>query len=227
MKYYQVCLQVEGRPCLVVGGGRVASRKARGLLESGARVTVVSPELSEELRALADSGAISWQARGYKAGEAAGYFLVMAATDDQAVQKMVYADAEQANTLVNVADVPERCNFILPALVRRGGLTIAVSTSGNSPALAKKMRRQLENQFGWEYETLCAVMGVLRPVVLARGNSQQENEDVFNRLLGQGLLERIADRDWPGVMAGIDEALGFSLPADTAAILERIVTGAG
>ena len=216
MEYYPVCLRIEGKPCLVVGGGRVASRKAAGLLAAGAVVTVVSPELSSSLDALRRRGAVVWEERGYRPGDAAGFFLVMAATDDEGVQRMVYEDAERLNILVNVADVPQRCNFILPALVRRGPLSIAVSTSGNSPALAKKLRRELEKRFGREYEILCSLMGDLRPWVLGRGLEQEDNEDAFNRMLAGDTLSLIAAGDSVGLRRRVEEAVGREMPADLA-----------
>ncbi|MFP3982558.1 MAG: bifunctional precorrin-2 dehydrogenase/sirohydrochlorin ferrochelatase, partial [Desulfurivibrionaceae bacterium] len=162
MSYFPVCLDLNNRPCLVIGGGRVAARKAKQLLACGAEVSVISPELDSELAVLADAGQINWQQRFYKKGDLVRAFLVIAATDDPAVQSAVYAEAEDVGVLLNVADAPQWCNFILPATVRRGDLAVSISTSGRSPALAKKLREDLEEQFGNEYDLLLRLLGSLR-----------------------------------------------------------------
>src|SRR5439155_11533733 len=125
--------------CLVVGGGTVGLEKASGLLATGARVTVVSPELHDDLRALG----VEWKPRRYRKGDLKGAFLVIAATSDRAVNERVHRDAEERGMLCNVADVPDLCNFILPAVHREGPIAIAVSTGGASPALAKRLRSQI------------------------------------------------------------------------------------
>lgn len=222
MNYYPICLRIEGRQCLVVGGGRVAERKARGLLDSGAGVTVVSPELTEGLHALRAAGAITWAARGYQPGDAAGFFLVMAATDDPAVQDRIQADAARLNILLNVADVPEKCNFILPALVKRGPLTLAISTSGKSPALAKTLRKELEAWLGPEYELLTEVMGLIRPHVLEGNLPQAENEKIFQGLLDGGMAEIIGRGEWPALQAYLEAGLPQRLPPDLAVQLKKL-----
>jgi len=223
MKYYPIALQIEGRRCLVVGGGKVAERKARGLLDSGARVVVVSPELTTGLDTLRAEGAITWEPRGYQAGDAQGYFLVMAATDDPAVQAQVHADAERFNLLLNVADVPERCNFILPALVRRGPLTVAISTSGKSPALAKRLSQEIGAWLGPEYELATETLGLIRPYILARGLPQAENERIFQSLLEAGIVERIGQGDGPGLLAMVGRGLGHEVPPELAVQLKNLL----
>jgi len=223
MKYYSVCLQIQGRPCLVVGGGKVAERKVRGLLASGGTVTVVSPGLTPGLLRLEAEGAITWASRCYQPGEAEGFFLVMTATDDPAVQDQVCADGDRYNLLVNVADVPEKCNFILPALVRRGPVSIAISTSGKSPALAKKLRRELEAAVGTEYELVAELLGALRPHVLQWGLPQADNEILFNRLVEGKLLTLVLERDWLKVQHYLEKGLGRALPSDVAEKLKKLV----
>lgn len=223
MNYYPICLKIEGRPCLVVGGGKVASRKVEGLLAAGARVTVISPELSDGLARLRDEGAIVWQPRGYQVGDGEGYFLLMAATDDPAVQDLVQADAERLQSLVNVADVPEKCNFILPAVVKRGALSIAISTSGKSPALAKKLRRELTAWLGQEYALLTEVMGLLRPYVLVRGLAQAANEAIFMDLLEGGALDAIRKADWPGLKECLERGLNQALAPSLAEELKKLL----
>lgn len=225
MKYYPVCLHVEGRRCLVVGGGKVAERKARGLLDSGALVSVISPELTLGLAQLEAEGAISWAKRRYQPGDAEGFFLVMAATDDPVVQDQVRDDGIRFNLLVNVADVPEKCNFILPALVRRGPLSIAISTSGKSPALAKKLRRELEAGLGPEYELVAGMMGMLRPHVLQWNMPQAENEILFNGLIEGGIIPLVIGRDWPKIQDYLEQGLGRTLPEGLARQLKKLVIG--
>ncbi|NOX25616.1 MAG: bifunctional precorrin-2 dehydrogenase/sirohydrochlorin ferrochelatase [Deltaproteobacteria bacterium] len=208
MKYYPVFLRIKARLCLVVGGGRVAERKVKGLLECGAKVVVVSPELTACLRELYDERVISWQARVYHRDDITGAILAIAATDDPGVQDMVAADAERHNIMLNVVDVPAKCNFILPALVKRGDLAIAISTSGNSPALAKKLRHELAAQIGREYEILNNLMGILRPEVMARGLPQNDNEQLFGRLLTDDMLIWLRDNNWPQIKAHFESIIG-------------------
>jgi len=194
--------------CIVVGGGNVAERKAKSLLQCGASLKVVSPVLGSDLRALYEQGKIDWVSRPYQPGDLAGAFLVIAATDDPNVQRQVFSEAEENNILVNVADVPERCNFILPANVRRGDFTISVSTAGKSPALARKLRQALQKQFGSEYGILVELLGALRPMVMDRGKTQPENKEMFERLLADDLAGWIRDGAWESISGHIHGVLG-------------------
>jgi siroheme synthase-like protein len=140
---YPVTLVVDGRPCLVVGGGRVAARKVEGLRESGAQVHVLAPAVDASLKA---AEGVTWEERPYQSGDAAGYRLVVAATDDRGVNGDVAADAERHGVWVNSADDPERCTFTLPSVVRRGPLLVSVSTSDRSPAVARWLRERLDQE---------------------------------------------------------------------------------
>jgi siroheme synthase-like protein len=171
---YAVNLIVDGRPCLVVGGGAVARRKVEGLLPCGAVVTVVAPDVEPRLAALADEGAITVHRRGYDRGEAAGYRLVLAATDDPAVNRTVYEDGDAAGVWVNSADDPEWCSFTLPGVVRRGPILVTVATGGHSPALAAWLRRRLDEELGEEYEVLLRLLSEVRANVKAAGRSTEE-----------------------------------------------------
>ncbi len=181
--FYMTCLDVAGRRCLVVGGGSVGLEKARGLLECGARVTVVSPELHEELAALP----VSWARRRYRKRDLKGAFLVIAATSDRAVNERVHRDAESRGMLCNVADVPELCNFILPAVHREGPIAVAVSTGGASPALAKRLRSQIAELVRPEHAVLAEQLRALRPEVKARVPSYAERRDHFEELVTERL----------------------------------------
>lgn len=223
MQYYPICLQIEGRRCLVIGGGAVAERKVRGLLESGAVVVVISPQLTEVLSALQAAGKIVWEPRGYQADDVAGFFLVMAATDDRLVQDQVQSDAERHQILINVADVPEKCNFILPALVKRGALSVAISTSGKSPALAKRLRRELQRLIGQDYEIVTEVMGLIRPCVLQWGLPQAENEKIFQGLVDGDLLMLVSQRDWSPLQAYLEQGLHEKLPPELSSQLKKLL----
>jgi siroheme synthase-like protein len=160
--HYPLCLDLTGRRCVVVGGGAVASRKVAGLVASGARVTVVAPDQAPELQALARAGRIQAQERPYAEGDLADAVLAIAATDVPGVNARVAADARASGILVNVVDDPATGTFILPAVVRRGDLQIAVSTGGRSPALARRVREDLERLLPPEYPALLGLFGELR-----------------------------------------------------------------
>ncbi len=177
MRYFPICLDLSGKTCIVIGGGQVAERKIRSLLECGARITVVSPELTDEIAELAACGRIQFRQRPYRDGDLQGSFLTIAATDDPAVQQAVQAEAERHNLLLNVADVPERCNFILPATLRRGDLAISVSTGGKSPALARQIRQELEGRFDSAYASIptCLARSPLCPAAEPQPPGKQKN----------------------------------------------------
>lgn len=214
MAFYPVSLEIEDKPCVVVGGGRVAERKVHGLLACGARLRVVSPELTEGLASLVKGGRIAWLERGYQEGDLDGAFLVIAATDDRDVQLRVHREAVDRKIWLNVADVPELCSFILPATVRQGDLTISISTGGKSPALARHLRIDLEKSFGEEYKLLVDILGILRPAVLAAGGTHAENEILFNRLFGEEVLSWIRHRQWEKLKEYLRTVLGEEVPAD-------------
>jgi siroheme synthase-like protein len=160
--FYIACLRLSGRRCLVVGGGEVGLEKVEGLLACDADVTLVAPEAEPALQEYAREGSIAWQQRPYESGDLEGTFLVIASTDDTDVNIRVYEDAEARAMLVNVVDVPPLCNFILPAIVRSGPLAIAISTAGASPALAKRMKREIADAFGEPYARLAVVLNDAR-----------------------------------------------------------------
>ena len=208
MSFYPICLDLEARACVVVGGGRVAERKVLGLLSCQAQVSVISPELTEELQLQHASGNIEWIDREYRQGDLAQAFLVIAATDDEETQKQVYVEADTNNLLLNVADVPQRCNFILPASAKQGDLTISVSTAGKSPALARKIRMELEKRYGPEYRVLVDILAAIRPQVLASGLPQIENEQLFKQLLQNDMEEWIKNKNWDSIENHLRAVLG-------------------
>src|SRR6476469_7212400 len=159
---YIACLRLGGRRCLVVGGGEVGLEKVEGLLACGADVTLVAPTAVAELEELAREGSIRWEQRAYEPADLEGSFLAIASTDDTDVNIRIYEEAEARAMLVNVVDVPPLCNFILPAIVRTGPLAIAISTAGASPALAKRMKREVSELFGEEYARLAIMLNDVR-----------------------------------------------------------------
>lgn len=208
MQYYPVQLDIRGRQCLVVGGGAVGSRKVDGLLSCGARVTVVSPQITESLRRLGARGAVTLWEREYAAADLAGMFLVIGATDDQDLNRRLSADAAQLKILCNIADRPEKCNFILPAVVQRGDLVITVSTSGKSPALAKKLRQTLEDQFGEEYAVLLDLMGAIRKRLLAQEHAPEAHRPIFEKIIRSDILTWIRAGRMQDVDRLLKEVLG-------------------
>jgi siroheme synthase-like protein len=171
----------------VVGGGRVAVTKVTGLLDAGARVTVVAPEVDPGLAEAADGGALAVERRPYRPGEAAGYRFVIAATGDPAVNQQVYDDGESAGVWVNSADDPERCTAILPARVRQGRLTVTVSTGGHSPAVASWLRERLAADLGPEYDELIELLAEARQEVQAQGLGTESLD--WKRALASGILD--------------------------------------
>lgn len=208
MKYYPVHLDIDNRPCLVVGGGEVGRRKALGLLDCGARVTVVSPKVTERLMALAEEGRVRLHLRPYRTEDLEGMFLVMGATDDEALNRRIHADAEARKVLCNIADRPAVCNFILPSVIRRGELIVTVSTSGRSPAFAKHLRKRLEDQFGDAYGPFLTLMGNIRKRLLAEAHAPETHKPLFEAMIAEGLLELVEKGDIPGIDALLRRTLG-------------------
>ncbi len=184
---------LSNRRTVVVGGGSIASRKVRGLLTAGAHVTVISPDLNPELRRLAAAGRVTLVERAYRAGDLAGAFIVIGATDDPAVNEAVWQEAEERGCLVNVVDDPPHCNFILPAIVRRGPVSVSISTGGSSPALARRLRERLEALIGPEYGQLAALLGELRPELLARYKDEKARMQAAFRLVDSDLFDIIQE----------------------------------
>lgn len=208
MRYYPVQLDIRGRRCLVVGGGGVGTRKAEGLIACGAAVTVVAPEAHGRLKELAAAGRIALAERAFRPEDLAGVFLVIGATDDEQLNRRVSEEAERRGILCNIADRPEACSFILPAVVRRGELTLAVSTGGRSPALAKKLRGELERQFGPEYAVLLDLLGAIRRRLLAQAHAPEAHKPLFERLVESDILEMIRRNDRAAIDCLLKEILG-------------------
>jgi precorrin-2 dehydrogenase / sirohydrochlorin ferrochelatase len=182
--FYIACLKLSGRRCLVIGGGEVGLEKVEGLLACDGRVTVIAPELEPALERYAREGSIDWEQRRYAgASDLEDAFMVIAATDDTDVNIAVYENAERRAMLVNVVDVPPLCNFILPAIVRSGPLAIAISTAGASPALAKRMKREIAGQFGEPYARLAVLLNEARGWAKGTLATYQERKEFFEGIV--------------------------------------------
>ena len=205
--YYPMMVDLAGRRCLVVGGGRVAERKVALLLDCGAEVTVVSPVATRKIAGLAARGAIRLARRTVRSGDMDRAFLAFAATDDSQVNQSVAHEVRKAGGLVNVADAPEACNFLVPSVVRRGDLTIAISTGGGSPALAKKLRQRLEATIGPEYEAFLAALRELRTRAQQVIADPTERQALFRRAVDSDLFEHAARGDRAAVATCISELL--------------------
>ncbi|HSI31112.1 MAG TPA: bifunctional precorrin-2 dehydrogenase/sirohydrochlorin ferrochelatase [Miltoncostaeaceae bacterium] len=212
--FYPMFVDVEGRRCLVVGGGPVATEKVEKLLEHGAVVRLVSPETTDSLAAMVASGAVAeHRARAYAPEDLDGCFLVIAATNLDAVNRMVWQDAEARNLLCNVVDVPPLCNFIVPSIVRRGELALAISTGGASPVVAKHIRRELEQVYGPEWEALVDLLRDVRDELKSRYPDMPSRRDAVERLMETDVVRRLADGDEEGARELAHRVLDIGVPA--------------
>jgi precorrin-2 dehydrogenase/sirohydrochlorin ferrochelatase len=182
-RFYIACLKLTGRRCVVVGGGEIGLEKVEGLLACDGRVVLVAPAAVPELEALAAEGSIEWIRRDYESGDLEHTFIAIAATDDTDTNIRVYEDAERRAMLVNIVDVPPLCNFILPAIVRTGPLAIAISTAGASPALAKRIKRQIAEEFGAEYARLAIMLNDVRGWAKGTLPTYQDRKAFFEEIV--------------------------------------------
>jgi precorrin-2 dehydrogenase/sirohydrochlorin ferrochelatase len=183
--FYIACLKLSGRRCVVVGGGEIGLEKVEGLLACDGEVTLIAPDAVPTLRELAAEGSIRWERREYTGpADLEGVFMAIAATNDTDVNIAVYDDAERRAMLVNVVDVPPLCNFILPAIVRTGPLAIAISTAGASPALAKRIKREVAAQFGEPYARLAVLLNEVRGWAKATLPTYQDRKEFFEGIVG-------------------------------------------
>jgi precorrin-2 dehydrogenase / sirohydrochlorin ferrochelatase len=181
--FYIACLKLTGRRCLVVGGGDIGLEKVEGLLACDAKVVLVAPDATEPLRELAAEGSIEWVRREYQPSDLERTFIAIAATNDTDVNIRVYEDAERRAMLVNIVDVPPLCNFILPAIVRTGPLAIAISTAGASPALAKRIKRQIADEYGEPYARLAVLLNEARGWAKGTLPTYQDRKEFFEGIV--------------------------------------------
>jgi siroheme synthase-like protein len=210
VNYYPVYLNLQGRRCVVIGGGPIAEGKVKGLLEVGAQVSLVSPSLTPALQALADEARLTHLRRSYQPGDLAGALLVISATDDRAVNERVWEEASALNLLVNVVDDTPHCNFIAPSILRRGDLAIAISTSGKAPALAVRLRQQLEGLVGDEHARFLELAGTLREPLAARYPSFEQRKALWYQLVDSDVLDLLRSGDEAAARQRITEIMGVS-----------------
>lgn len=209
MAYYPIYLQLHDRPCLVVGGGKIAEDKVKGLLAAGARVTVVSPQLTSYLSELVERNEIRHTARRYRSGDLVGAFMVICATDQAEVNHQVWREAFTHRQLVNVVDDTPHCNFIAPALLRNGDLTIAISTGGKAPALAVRLKERLQREIGPEYERFLELVGQLREPLSQRVPDFETRKALWYELVDSEALNLLAQGDEPAAVEVISQVVGF------------------
>jgi siroheme synthase-like protein len=191
-----IALKVKGKKCVVVGGGEVAAQKVKQLLECSASVIIVSPNLCLELEKLAAEGRIQWLPKRYEPSVLDGAFLTFACTDDQQVNRQVFADCDACGILCNVVDVPELCHFYMPSILRRGDLVITVSTSGNSPAFAKKVRLFLESLIGDEFGLLVELLGELKEEIRSRLKTIEQRRQFIELIWKSDVWRYLREENW-------------------------------
>jgi siroheme synthase-like protein len=213
MGYYPLFLEMKDRPCLVVGGGQVAQRKVEGLLTADAAVTVVSPDLTEALAALKTEGRIEHRQREYQRGDMEGFAIVVAATDDKAANARVAQDARASGVFVNAVDDPTSCDFILPSVVRRGEVVLAISTGGLSPALARRLREELEAYLSDDFAPLVELLAEVRGDLRAQGVSVEA--EAWQRAIDGRLRELLSAGRRAEAKSHLLKALGVGIHLQT------------
>jgi siroheme synthase-like protein len=214
--YYPVFLDLEGRLCVVIGGGPIAEGKITGLLEARARVVVVAPDLTPALADLDRKGRFERRDRTYRPGDLKGAFLAIAATNDRKVHERVAEEAKRRNVLLNVVDEVPFCQFIAPSIARRGNLTVAVSTGGAAPVLAVRLRQQIEKLLRPEHARFLEIAATLRQPLARRYPDFAERRELWYRLIDSDVLERLGEGDEDGAWRTIEalSGVGEALPPD-------------
>ena len=216
--YYPVMIDLRGRLAIVVGGDRIAAEKAAALFASGAHVQVISPEFCNELLEQAEHGQIALQRKAYEAGDLAGAFVVIAATNDPQLVKSIWAETQEGGQLLNIVDVPQYCSFIMPSVLRRGQLTIAVSTEGASPGLAKRIRQSLEEIFPPAYAMYLRLAALARTHLRKSGVSYDERDEFFGNFYTSDVLGQLVEgntREAIALTAALLQDYDIDVPAST------------
>ncbi|MEF2229550.1 MAG: bifunctional precorrin-2 dehydrogenase/sirohydrochlorin ferrochelatase [Pseudodesulfovibrio sp.] len=210
MRYYPIFVNLENKHCLVVGAGEVGKRKIQSLIDAGAgSVTIIDTlPAAPELKPVTALDNVAFHCREFDDADVEGKFLVIACTSSEEVNWRISHLCAARGILCNIVDQPEKCSFIVPATVKRGDLTVAISTAGRSPAMAKRIRKELQESFGEEYASLLSLMGRVRPLMLGLGLKTADNTAVFRRLVDSNLLDAMRTRD----LDEVGEILKRSLP---------------
>ncbi len=211
MNYYPIYLNLQGQRCIVIGGGPVAEGKVHGLLQAEAVVTLIAPTITEGLQALVRAQLVTYYAREYQPGDLADAFLAIGATDDRAINEQVWQEAQDRHILVNVVDDTPHCNFIAPALLRRGDLTVAISTGGKAPALAVRLREEFERTLGQEYARFLQLASELREPLAARHTDFAQRKAIWYQLVDADILALLRQRDEAAARQRITEITGITL----------------
>jgi siroheme synthase-like protein len=207
--YYPVYIELRDQPCVMIGGGKIAEGKVEGLLAAQARVTVISPDLTPSLRRLADEKRITYLPRLYQPGDLSGAFMVICATDRTEINNQVWQEASQNHQLVNVVDDTPRCNFIAASILRKGDLTIAISTSGRAPALAVRLKERFQRELGPEYERFLDLAGELRAPLAEAVPDFETRKALWYELVDSEILEVLARGDETAAREIISRVFGF------------------
>lgn len=207
--YYPVYIQLRAQPCVVIGGGKIAEGKVDGLLAAQAKVIVIAPELTLRLQHLAEQQQITYIARKYQPGDLTGAFMVICATDQTEINHQVWQEATANRQLVNVVDDTPRCNFIAPSILRKGDLTIAISTSGKAPALAVRLKERLQREIGPEYERFLELAGELREPLAQHVPDFETRKALWYELVDSEILAALARGDESSVRDIISQVVGF------------------
>jgi precorrin-2 dehydrogenase/sirohydrochlorin ferrochelatase len=207
MVFYPINLNIAGQLCVVIGGGAVATRKITSLLLCDARVRVISPEISPEIKLLIDKNNLEWVPRFYMTGDLQEAILAFALTDSPEVQCQIATEAKEQGIPVNIADDPGACTFQTAATIRRGELLITISTGGGSPALAATIRKELELRYGPEYGELVKLLSEIRQLTIGQDSSQEQHKLLFTRILQTNILSLLKRKDWQQLHEQLHEIL--------------------
>ncbi len=206
-EYYPILLKLDGKACVVIGGGRETGQRVLDLAGTGARVTLISRAAPAEVQLLVQEGRVCWKARDYQPGDLAGAFLVIACPEDRSLNREIWAEAETRGIAVNAIDDSPHCNFIFPAILRRSHIVVAVSSSGKSPALAARIRDRIAREFGSEYGEFAGLLGELRAEMIQRFPDFEQRKTVWYRLVDSGALERLKLGDSAGAEAALRKVM--------------------
>ncbi|HZJ24967.1 MAG TPA: bifunctional precorrin-2 dehydrogenase/sirohydrochlorin ferrochelatase [Anaerolineales bacterium] len=207
--YYPIYVQLNEQPCVVIGGGKIAEGKVDGLLAANAKVKIISPELTPHLHDLVKQNQVEYAARNYQVGDLTGAFMVICATDQTDINHQVWQEASANQQLVNVVDDTPRCNFIAPAILRKGDLNIAISTGGKAPALAVRLKERLQEEIGPQYERFLELSGQLREPLARHIPDFETRKKLWYELVDSDILELLSQDNEPAALDLISEVVGF------------------
>ena len=207
--YYPIYVQLNEQPCVVIGGGKIAEGKVDGLLAANAKVKIISPELTPHLHDLVKQNQVEYAARHYQVGDLTGAFMVICATDQTEINQQVWKEASANQQLVNVVDDTPRCNFIAPAILRKGDLNIAISTGGKAPALAVRLKQRLQEEIGPQYERFLELSGQLRVPLARHVPDFETRKKLWYELVDSDILELLSQDNEPAAVKLISQVVGF------------------